>query len=130
MFTNGQAWLGGGTSSAAPWWGGVWATATELSLSLSGKPLGPAGPLIYHIANSTNCFRDVTAGSNRCPFGPKWEGQYCNCTDCHGFEASKGWDPVSRSQFVLCLHLSSAQKQLLSSVTKSSLAVYFGTKVS
>ncbi len=47
VFTNGEAWLGGGTSAAAPWWAGVWALATRESLQATGRPLGPAGPFLY-----------------------------------------------------------------------------------
>ena len=59
------------------------------------RPLGPASPLIYHAASTSGCFHDMTLGDNACPFGPKWMGQRCNCSTCHGFAAQKGWDPVT-----------------------------------
>ena len=93
--SNTQVWLGGGTSAAAPFWAGVWALATRIAASITGKPLGPASPLLYHISRQSRCFRDITQGDNRCPFGPKWMGQTCDCATCHGFEAAKGWDPVT-----------------------------------
>ena len=95
LVTNGAVWLGGGTSAAAPWWGGVWALATAMAKAKTGKPLGPASPLLYHLARTTSCFRDVVEGDNKCPWGPRWEGQVCNCSTCHGFEATVGWDPVT-----------------------------------
>jgi tripeptidyl-peptidase-1 len=95
LLTNGMSWLGGGTSASAPFWGGVWALANEVSKAKSGKPLGPASPLLYHIARTTSCFHDVTEGNNNCPFGPRWEGNTCNCTTCYGFDAAAGWDPVT-----------------------------------
>ena len=96
IFTNGAAWLGGGTSAAAPWWAGVWALATSVSLQTTGKALGPANPLLYHLASSQpECFRDIRLGDNKCPFGPVWQGKSCNCSSCEGFKAAKGWDPGS-----------------------------------
>jgi hypothetical protein len=75
--------------AAAPLWGGVWAIMTKLSRELTGKPLGPANPLLYHLAaTKPACFFDVTQGDNKCPFGSAWEGQTCNCSSCEGFEAS------------------------------------------
>lgn len=96
IYTNGEAWLGGGTSAAAPWWAGVWALATSISLQTTGKPLGPANPLLYHLASSQPaCFHDIQVGNNKCPFGPLWQGKSCNCSSCEGFETAKGWDPVT-----------------------------------
>ena len=96
IFTNGAAWLGGGTSAAAPWWAGVWAMATAVSIQTTGKALGPANPLLYHLASSQpECFYDIQVGDNRCPFGPIWQGKSCNCSSCEGFETAKGWDPVT-----------------------------------
>jgi subtilase family serine protease len=98
LATNGEVWLGGGTSAAAPWWGGVWALATAMAnrnRSGSRKPLGPAAPALYHIARETSCFHDITVGSNTCPWSSLWEGSTCDCTNCTGFEASAGWDPVT-----------------------------------
>jgi hypothetical protein len=96
IVTNGTAWAGGGTSAVAPLWGGVWALATKLSRELTGKPLGPANPFLYHLAaTNPSCFHDVTQGDNKCPFGALWQGNSCNCSSCQGFEAAPGWDPVT-----------------------------------
>jgi tripeptidyl-peptidase-1 len=95
LITNGAAWLGGGTSAAAPTWGAVWALATAVSLKHSGQPLGPASPLLYNLAATTTCFHDITQGDNRCPFSVAWQGHSCDCESCDGFVASTGWDPVT-----------------------------------
>eukprot|EP01052_Picozoa_sp_SAG31_P008129 SAG31_NODE_403_length_16150_cov_12.566588_4_plen_367_part_00 len=96
ILTNGEAWLGGGTSGAAPLWAGVWALATRVSLELSGRPLGPANPFLYHLAATRpECFHDIVHGDNKCPFGPLWQGNSCDCSTCAGFEATVGWDPVT-----------------------------------
>jgi subtilase family serine protease len=74
VLTNGEVWLGGGTSAAAPFWGGVWALATAVSRATCGRPLGPANPLLYELSRSRpECFYDVTKGDNRCwPPTPRW----------------------------------------------------------
>eukprot|EP00037_Helgoeca_nana_P035542 m.425642 g.425642 ORF g.425642 m.425642 type:complete len:658 (+) comp53615_c0_seq1:69-2042(+) len=96
ILSNGEVWNGGGTSAAAPFWAGVWALATAVSQTTCGKPLGPANPLLYAIAKQQpHCFFDVIDGDNKCPWSVLWEGNHCDCTDCDGFEADRGWDPVT-----------------------------------
>lgn len=96
IVTNGEVWEGGGTSGAAPFWAGVWALATAVSRRTTGRPLGPANPLLYRMAvDRPECFHDVTVGDNRCPWNVHWEGNSCDCAQCDGFEAAIGWDPVT-----------------------------------
>ena len=67
IVSSGTAWAGGGTSAAAPFWGGVWALATALSRELTGRPLGPANPFLYHLAaTNPSCFHASTQAICRC----------------------------------------------------------------
>eukprot|EP01064_Diplonema_japonicum_P024255 TRINITY_DN3477_c0_g3_i1.p1 TRINITY_DN3477_c0_g3~~TRINITY_DN3477_c0_g3_i1.p1 ORF type:complete len:549 (+),score=109.25 TRINITY_DN3477_c0_g3_i1:43-1689(+) len=80
----------GGTSASSPIWVGVWGILNSAALKKTGKPLGPAAPYLYHMhAQAPHCFTDITVGDNICP------DSVTNCALCHGFRATKGWDPVS-----------------------------------
>lgn len=104
--------------AAAPLWGGVWAIMTKLSRELTGKPLGPANPLLYHLAaTKPACFFDVTQGDNKCPFGSAWEGQTCNCSSCEGFEAS----PVRTAPCPLAVLVYCVAKRLVAASRSSDL---------
>lgn len=67
---NGMTETVGGTSCAAPLWAGVMALANQQSVT-AGKPVvGFINPIIYELANEsiyTNCFFDITVGSNAWP---------------------------------------------------------------
>eukprot|EP00937_MAST-01D_sp_MAST-1D-sp2_P005247 g5247.t1 len=97
LVTDGVPWAGGGTSAAAPIFATVWAAMDALARNCSGgRPLGPATPLLYQMAaDRPECFTDITKGDNRCPYGPRWQGQAIDCATCHGFDARAGWDPVT-----------------------------------
>lgn len=53
----------GGTSWAAPVWAGICALVNEARLTAGKDALPYLNPLIYPLMG-TNCFRDITAGSN------------------------------------------------------------------
>jgi tripeptidyl-peptidase-1 len=79
----------GGTSASSPTVAGVSAYLNDLSYKVKGKPLGFLNPLFYQMqAEAPEAFTDVTSGDNRCTESG------CSPT-CKGFEAYKGWDPVS-----------------------------------
>jgi tripeptidyl-peptidase-1 len=72
-----------GTSCAAPTFAGIVSLLNDNLLLRGRKTLGFLNPLIYKIAETTpSAFVDVTTGSNS--YG---------C--CQGFNAAKGWDPIT-----------------------------------
>lgn len=84
IFGGGLQGIGGGTSCATPLWAGFTALANQQAAA-QNKPnsLGFLNPALYTIAagaNYTNCFHDVTLGSNT------WSGSPQN------FYAIKGYD--------------------------------------
>merc|ERR1711865_1282669 len=81
--------LVGGTSASSPTFAGVAAYLNDVSYKAKGKPLGFLNPLLYQMhAEAPAAFTDVTSGDNRCTEG--------GCLpQCKGYEAAKGWDPVS-----------------------------------
>jgi len=79
----------GGTSASSPTWAGIAARLNDISLKKTGKPLGPMNKLLYQMyAEHPAAFVDVTVGDNKCT------EDGCAST-CKGFEATKGWDPVT-----------------------------------
>ncbi|MDE3196547.1 MAG: S8/S53 family peptidase [Acidobacteriota bacterium] len=63
LVLNGQSLGIGGTSWSAPMWAGFCALINEARGNNGKAPLGYLPPLIYPL-NGTNCFRDITSGSN------------------------------------------------------------------
>eukprot|EP00747_Dinoflagellata_sp_TGD_P137215 gnl/TRDRNA2_/TRDRNA2_175650_c0_seq1.p1 gnl/TRDRNA2_/TRDRNA2_175650_c0~~gnl/TRDRNA2_/TRDRNA2_175650_c0_seq1.p1 ORF type:complete len:610 (-),score=150.65 gnl/TRDRNA2_/TRDRNA2_175650_c0_seq1:356-2185(-) len=81
----------GGTSAATPTVAGVSAYLNDLSYKKDGKPLGFLNPLFYQMhAEMPEAFTDVVHGSNKCT-----ESTGPQCPMCKGYEAAKGWDPVT-----------------------------------
>ncbi len=75
----------GGTSAAAPLWGGLMADADQLA----GHDLGFVNPALYEIARSPaygQVFHDVTTGNNTVVI---------NGVTYTGYQAGPGWDPVT-----------------------------------
>ncbi len=63
----------GGTSCAAPLWAGFCALANQAAASQGLTSLGFLNPALYSIAQTslyTNCFHDITTGSNAWPGSP------------------------------------------------------------
>jgi len=83
-------WMGvGGTSASSPTWGGVAGRLNDISIAKTGKPLGFMNQLLYQMqAEHPAAFTDVLKGDNKCTESG------CAST-CKGFEATKGWDPVT-----------------------------------
>merc|ERR1712139_681108 len=79
----------GGTSASTPTVAAVAARLNDLSYKKTGKPLGSLTQLLYQMYHEApETFTDITVGDNRCTeFG-------CS-PSCKGYEASKGWDPVT-----------------------------------
>ena len=88
-YVNGERSPEGGTSASAPLFAGVLAILNSRLLELGRKPLGFVNPLLYKMAAEfPEAFNDVVDGDNACT--------EAGCTtDCKGFYASAGWDPVT-----------------------------------
>eukprot|EP00756_Hemistasia_phaeocysticola_P001944 Hpha_TRINITY_DN11343_c0_g1::TRINITY_DN11343_c0_g1_i1::g.63159::m.63159/K01279/TPP1, CLN2; tripeptidyl-peptidase I len=72
-----------GTSCAAPVAAGIF----TLLRSQLGRRLGMAAPSLYQIAAThPGVFRDITSGNNKCK---------SDCCGGAGYNAAKGWDPVT-----------------------------------
>merc|ERR1712232_82574 len=81
--------LVGGTSASSPTFAGIAAYLNDLSYKKKGKPLGFLNPLLYQMqAESPDTFTDVIVGDNKCTENGCF-------SRCKGFEAAKGWDPVT-----------------------------------
>ena len=75
----------GGTSAAAPLWGGLIADADQLV----GHDLGLVNPALYQIAHGPRydqAFHDITTGNNTVTI---------NGSTYTGYQAGPGWDPVT-----------------------------------
>jgi tripeptidyl-peptidase-1 len=79
----------GGTSCSCPIWAGIIADLNDYVIAKTGKPLGFLNPLIYQMAAAhPAAFTDITVGDNLCTEGG------CR-SNCQGYYAAKGWDPVT-----------------------------------
>jgi len=79
----------GGTSCAAPAFAGVVSLLNTHRLSSGGKPLGFLNPFLYQMhAAAPDAYTDITDGDNKCTES----GCFASCK---GYEATKGWDPVT-----------------------------------
>jgi subtilase family serine protease len=79
----------GGTSCATPILAGMVSALNSASIAKSGKTLGFLNPLLYQMyAADPSTYTDVTVGDNKCT------EQGCS-TQCRGYLATKGWDPVT-----------------------------------
>jgi len=77
--------LSGGTSSSAPFFGGMVALLNDARLAKKMKPMGFINPWLYQMASQhPEAFNDVTKGDN---FGASKKKL--------GFVSQKGWDPVT-----------------------------------
>jgi len=78
-----------GTSAASPAFSGIVSMLNDASIMKTGKPLGFLNPLLYQMAaTQEGSFTDITEGDNRCTES--------GCSPfCKGFNAFKGWDPVT-----------------------------------
>ena len=78
-----------GTSCASPVFAALVALLNDHQVSLGKPKLGFVNPVLYKMwADDTTIFKDITQGNNWCT-----EMQCCDPS--LGFEATKGWDPVS-----------------------------------
>jgi len=89
ILSQGQIEAVGGTSCSSPIVAGIISLLNDYVISKSGKPLGFISPLLYKMAAAhPAAFTDITVGDNKCT--------EAGCaSSCKGFEATKGWDPVS-----------------------------------
>lgn len=79
----------GGTSASSPTFAAVMGFLNSESKKTDGKPLGFLNPLLYKMhADAPGSFTDVTVGDNFCTE----DGCF---SSCKGYNATKGWDPVT-----------------------------------
>lgn len=79
----------GGTSASSPTFAGAASYLNAMSYNKTGKPLGFLNPFLYKAATvHSSAFTDVVSGDNKCTEAG------CAST-CKGYEATKGWDPVT-----------------------------------
>jgi tripeptidyl-peptidase-1 len=65
----------------------------DARLQKNGSPLGAVNAALYHLAQvAPETFNDITVGDNSCT--ALGHGRVYNCCP-DGFEATKGWDPVT-----------------------------------
>ncbi|CAF1085679.1 unnamed protein product [Didymodactylos carnosus] len=77
-----------GTSASSPATAGLFSLINDQRLKLGMKPLGFVNPLLYQLAETNpEVFYDIVKGENNCNSA----GVCCP----YGFEAQKGYDPVS-----------------------------------
>jgi len=76
-----------GTSCSSPVWAAIIALINDVRLLAGKKPLGLVAPHLYALAASNPAaFHDIVTGNNKCT-------ESCCAKD--GYEAAKGWDPVT-----------------------------------
>jgi tripeptidyl-peptidase I len=85
-----------GTSCSAPVFAGI-ITQLNSFQKERGKPvLGYINPLLYKMyAQTPKTFNDITQGTTQCTEYLCCLHSYGCCTHDFGFQATKGWDPVS-----------------------------------
>eukprot|EP01117_Protostelium_nocturnum_P011410 TRINITY_DN413_c0_g1_i1.p1 TRINITY_DN413_c0_g1~~TRINITY_DN413_c0_g1_i1.p1 ORF type:complete len:551 (+),score=210.31 TRINITY_DN413_c0_g1_i1:79-1731(+) len=71
-----------GTSCSAPTFGGMVSLLNGERLKVGKSPMGFINPFLYKVADIKDSYYDVVKGNNA-------DG------DCPGFDAVKGWDPVT-----------------------------------
>lgn len=79
LYLNGQPVFLGGTSAAAPIFASIITLINERRIEVSKGPVGFVNPILYQNADA---FNDITTGNNP------------GCST-NGFDAVKGWDPVT-----------------------------------
>lgn len=85
IITNDSPSYVSGTSAATPVVAGMISLVNAQRIARGKSTLGWINPALYRYASFY--IRDITSGNNRCPINK----QCC----AQGFEASRGWDPVS-----------------------------------
>jgi len=76
-----------GTSCSSPVFGAIISLLNSYRLTNKKSPLGFAVPLLYQAyAADPTTFTDIITGNNKCTE---------NCCAKYGYEAAKGWDPVT-----------------------------------
>jgi tripeptidyl-peptidase-1 len=81
-----------GTSASAPVFASFITLINSFRLQANKKPLGFLNPILYKLAQTNpEVFNDITEGNNKCAAGPPGKQVCCE----YGFEATKGWDPVT-----------------------------------
>lgn len=84
VLTEGSTQPVGGTSASTPAFAGMVGLLNEARLQAGKKPMGFLNPWLYQHAE---CFTDIVKGDNRIGRG--------NFPLKYGYNATKGWDPVT-----------------------------------
>lgn len=101
-FENGQTLDVGGTSESSPLWTGFMALVNQQAASQGNPSVGLINPAIYRIGKGpvsvyTNCFHDVTVGSNVNSQSPN---QYVTAP---GYDLCTGWGTPTGSNTIYAL---------------------------
>ncbi|OAQ76716.1 peptidase S8/S53, subtilisin/kexin/sedolisin [Purpureocillium lilacinum] len=86
VITNGIAWLGGGTSQAAPIIAAMFNLVNEERLAANKSTIGFVNPMLY---KHPEIFNDIRVGKQ------DKGGLYDNGCGNDGFQCGQGWDPVT-----------------------------------
>jgi len=88
LIALGSEWTGvDGTSCSSPVFGAVVSLLNDWRLNNNKTTLGFLNPVLYQAAAAdVTTFKDIITGNNKCTEA---------CCSTQGFEATKGWDPVT-----------------------------------
>eukprot|EP00475_Leptophrys_vorax_P004048 TRINITY_DN1239_c0_g1_i1.p1 TRINITY_DN1239_c0_g1~~TRINITY_DN1239_c0_g1_i1.p1 ORF type:complete len:640 (-),score=176.55 TRINITY_DN1239_c0_g1_i1:85-2004(-) len=88
VYQDGSASTNGGTSASAPVLAGIVSLINTARIQHGQKKLGFANPFLYQMwEEHPAAFNDIVVGENRCID--------VECSQCEGYDAIKGWDPVT-----------------------------------
>jgi len=87
IYVGGGWEQGDGTSCSSPILGAIFSLLNSWRMNNGKSPLGFAVPLLYQAFTADpTIFTDITTGDNKCTE---------QCCSKFGYEATKGWDPVT-----------------------------------
>jgi uncharacterized repeat protein (TIGR01451 family) len=98
IYGSGQTGSFGGTSCAAPLWGGFTALINQQAMINGHAPVGFLNPALYNIANSaayTNCFHDTATGNNTWSGSPNLFYATNNYDLCTGIGTPNGTNLIN-----------------------------------
>ena len=96
-YNNGASGVFGGTSCAAPLWGGFTALMNQQAVAGNRPTVGFVNPAIYAIgkgANYTSNFHDITTGNNT------WSGSPTRFYATAGYDLCTGWGTPAGSNLI------------------------------
>ena len=85
----------GGTSLAAPVWATIIARMNQARRARAGCRVGFVNPLLYQLGNAQGTFRDIAIGNSDVLLKVIVDGGSAHSFRLIGYDAQKGWDPVT-----------------------------------